>query len=113
MKPAPPRTLASVAARRLELLTQISLQREAMAEAAQDLMKPLAVIDAGIDAVRFVSRHPAILAGAVAALLALRRHGTLRLLKFGWRLLSRDPYAILSGLRNFAAAPSTGANRKA
>lgn len=114
-KPPAKEALARVAERRLELLTAIAAQRQELAEAIQPLQKPLAVVDAGLGAVRFACRHPALLAVGAAALLAMRRKSVAGLFKLGWRLLrryasARWPSALWSGVEFFSAAirPTSG-----
>jgi len=96
--------LAQLARRRLELQLQIEEQREAMAEITLHLHRPLTVVDVGLNAVRMINKHPAIVAGGVTALLTWRRHGILGLAKNGWRLLYLYPSAIFFGLKYLSAA---------
>lgn len=62
-----------------------------VAEISQHWQKPLALVDAGVKAVRFIHNHPALVAGGMAALLALRRKGIAGLAQEGWRLLRFYP----------------------
>lgn len=96
--------LARLAQRRLELLEQIEAQRMAMAESSQDLHKPLAVVDAGLHAVRLIYAHPVLFAGGMTALLTWRRNGIVGLAKNGWRLLYLYPSAIFFGLKYLGSA---------
>ncbi|MDO8291814.1 MAG: YqjK-like family protein [Gallionella sp.] len=83
--------LAALAHRRLKLLEKIESQRMEVAGISQRWQKPLALVDAGVKAVRFIHNHPAWVAGGVAALLALRRKGIAGLAQEGWRLLRFYP----------------------
>lgn len=102
--------LTRVMSRRLELLTQIAAQRAEMVEISQQLKKPLGVVDAGLKAVHFIFSHPALLAGGMTALLAVRHKGAGGLVISGWRLLRLYPSAIFSGLKYLLSAtrPTSG-----
>ncbi len=83
--------LSDLACRRRQLLDKISTQRAESVEISLQLQKPLALADAGINAVHFIRRHPALVTASVALLLAFRR-GNLRLMaQTGWRLLCLYP----------------------
>lgn len=71
--------------RRGELLARIAAQREQVAGIGARWQTPLALVDQGLAAVRFLSSHPAIVAG-VAALFVIRRRGVVGLVKGGWRV---------------------------
>ncbi len=96
--------LERVAARRRELLTQTAAQRAAMAEIARDLQHPLAVVDAGIEAMRFIRRHAPLFAAGLAVLFAVRRKGPGRLAGIAWRLLRLYPGAVWFGLEHLFAS---------
>lgn len=87
--------LAALAHRRLELFEKIEAQRMEVAEISQHWQKPLALVDAGVKAVRFIHNHPTWVAGGMAAFLALRHKGISGLAQEGWRLLRLYP-AIFS-----------------
>ena len=66
-----------------ELLARIASQREQMIEIGSELQGPLALADEGLDAVRFLRRHPLLVAGAVL-LLVIRRRGVAGLVGGIW-----------------------------
>jgi hypothetical protein len=67
--------LAEIAARRIELLEIIEIQRLEMAEISLCLEKPLQIFDAGINTFGFIKRHPKFVAGSLTAILTFFRHG--------------------------------------
>lgn len=71
--------------RRGELLERIASQRGQAAEIGRRWQAPLALADQGLAAVRFLSAHPAVVAG-VTALIVIRRRGVVGLVKGGWRV---------------------------
>ncbi|MDD4928324.1 MAG: YqjK-like family protein [Gallionella sp.] len=77
--------------RRRVLLEKIHSQRADMAEIALQFHTPLQVFDTGLNAVLFVRRHPALVTGAVAIFVALRRKSLSETLRQGWRILSFFP----------------------
>lgn len=87
--------LAELACRRRVLIEKIEAQRMEVAGISQQWQKPLALVDAGVKAVRFIHNHPALVAGGVATFLALRHKGITGLAQEGWRLLRLYP-AIFS-----------------
>ena len=60
-------------------------------EVSLQLQKPLAMADAGIKAVHFIRRHPALVASGAALLLAFRRGSLALMAQEGWRLLCLYP----------------------
>jgi len=56
-----------------ELLARIAVQREQMSEIEAEWRAPLAVADQGVVAVRFLRRHPWLVAGVVAVFVIRRR----------------------------------------
>lgn len=72
------------AARRDRLLVMIAAQRERFVLDAEPLRRPLAIVDQGLQAVRYVSQHPLLLAGAGALLLLTRPRGAAAWLRRGW-----------------------------
>ena len=83
--------LIDLSHRRLLLLEKIDNQRWEMLEVSLQLQKPLALVDAGIRAVHFIRRHPALVTGGMALLLAFRRRNLLLMAQEGWRLLRLYP----------------------
>lgn len=83
--------LHDLACRRHLLLDKINTQRIEVIEISLQLQKPLALADAGIKAVHFIRRHPALVTTSVALLLALRRKNLLLIAQEGWRLLCLYP----------------------
>ncbi len=90
---------ADLAYRRRGLLEKIKTQRMEVAEISRLWQAPVAVLDAGIKAVRFVRSHPGLISGGFAAILSLRGMGIAGLAQKGWRLLLLDPAAITFGLK--------------
>ncbi|MDO8310622.1 MAG: YqjK-like family protein [Sideroxyarcus sp.] len=99
--------LADLAYRRRVLLGIIEAQRMDMAEISLQWQKPLALVDVGVKAVRFINHHPAWVAGGVAALLAWRRKGVVGLAQKGWRLLYLYPSTLAFGLKLLSMATRT------
>lgn len=79
--------LADLACRRCELLVKIETQRMEVANISIHWEKPLALVDTGLNTIRFIYNHPALVAGGVAAFIALRRKGITGLTQEVWRLL--------------------------
>ena len=96
--------LAALAHRRRELLEKIEAQRMEVAEISVHWQKPLALVDVGLKAVRFIRNHPALVSGGVAALLAWRRKGIIGLAQKGWRLLYLYPSILALGLKFLSSA---------
>ena len=96
--------LAALTHRRRGLLEKIEAQRIDVAEISVHWQKPLALVDVGLKAVRFVHNHPALMAGDVTALLAWRRKGIVGLALEGWRLLYLYPSALAFGLKFLSSA---------
>lgn len=82
------RQLNELAQHRIELLTRIAAQRVQMADAGEQWQTRLAMIDKGLNAVRFLRSSPVLLAGT-AALLLFRRHGAIGLIKGAWQMWKR------------------------
>jgi hypothetical protein len=80
-----------IACRRHLLQEKINAQRIEVAEISLQLQKPLALVDTGINAVHFIRRHPALVSGGMALLLALRRGNLALMAQEGWRLLCLYP----------------------
>jgi hypothetical protein len=86
--------MSAVMRRRGELLARIEAQREQVAGIGARWQAPLALVDQGLAAVRFLRSHPVLVAGMVA-LIVVRRRGVVGLVKGGWR--------VWKGYRFFAA----------
>ncbi|HLP98621.1 MAG TPA: YqjK family protein [Sideroxyarcus sp.] len=95
--------LADIACRRRRLLDRIATQRTEISMLSRHWQKPLALADLALNVVHLVRAHPALAAGAVAALLAWRRSGPMALVRSGWRLLFLYPSAVFSGLQYLAS----------
>ena len=67
-----------------EILARIAVQREQMTEIEAEWNAPLALADQGVAAVRFLRRHPLLVAGAMA-LFVIRRHSVAGLMWGVWR----------------------------
>ena len=89
--------LSVVMQRRGELLARIASQREQMAEIRVRFQAPLALVDHGIAAVRFLRSNPVLAAGVIAALVICRR-GVVRVAGVAW--------GVWKGYRSFSAIAS-------
>jgi hypothetical protein len=78
--------LSELSQHRSELLARIAVQRGQMAEIETELSAPLALADQGLVAVRFLRRHPFLVAGAMALFVARRRNTAAGLVWGAWRL---------------------------
>lgn len=81
--------LIDIAARKAQLIERARRQREDIAAAAVVLETPAGVLDRGLIALHYVKSHPVFLAGAVAALLALRPRRMVKVATRGfmmWRM---------------------------
>lgn len=81
--------LAMLACRRRELLEKIEAQRREVADISQQWQKPLALVDTGLKAVRFIRRRPAMWVGAMAVWMTFRRKGLAGVVQQGWRRVRR------------------------
>jgi len=73
-----------LAERRQHLLAQVALQRIALAQGIEPWRMPLAVADQGLNALRYVRRHPVLLVGGLGLLAALWPGRTWTWLRRGW-----------------------------
>jgi len=81
--------LADIVLRKQQLIARCAAQRAAIGGAVRDLERPIAVADRILAVVRFFREHPLVLAGAVAAIVAVRRRTLFGLAARGitaWRL---------------------------
>ena len=76
--------LARLAERRERLIAQAAAQRMALAQNIEPWRKPLARVDQGLAALRYIKRHPAWIVGAAALLAALRPGRVGKWLQLGW-----------------------------
>lgn len=95
--------LADLACRRRRLLETIEIQRIEVVEISIRWQKPVALVDAGLRVWGLLRKHPALVAGGLAALLALRRKGILGLAQTGGRLLFLYPSVIFFALKLFSS----------
>jgi YqjK-like protein len=89
--------------RRGELLARIESQREQVSVIGAHLQTPLALVDQGMAAVKFLRSRPLLVAG-MAALMVLRRRGVVGLAKSAWRVWKG--YRQLSALSEKLSASS-------
>ena len=73
-----------LAERRAELVNKIARQREELTLAFAPLRVPLTYADKGLHALRYIAKHPAIVAGAMALAVAVRPKRWLFVLENGW-----------------------------
>jgi len=73
-----------LAERRAELVNRIARQREELTQAFTPLRVPFTFADKGLHALRYVAKHPAMVAGAMALAVALRPKRWLFVLENGW-----------------------------
>ncbi len=70
--------------RREHLVAQAAAQRRALAHDIEPWRTPLALTDKGINALRFVSRHPKSIVGGIALLAILQPRNAGKWLGRGW-----------------------------
>ncbi|BBP04043.1 hypothetical protein TPL01_15780 [Sulfuriferula plumbiphila] len=80
MKP----NLDPLAQRRRHLQALAASQRAQLGRRIERLRAPLALVDRGVEAIRFVRRNPLLLAGATTLFVALRQYGSGKWLRRGW-----------------------------
>lgn len=73
-----------LAERRTALVAQAASQRAELAEEFAPLRVPLTYADKGLHALRYVSQHPMLIAGAVALAAVVRQKRWLFVLENGW-----------------------------
>lgn len=78
------RSLAQLAERRRQLVAQAAAQRTALAHTMEPWRARLALADHGVAAFHYIARHPALIAGAVLVLAALRPRRAGKWLRRGW-----------------------------
>lgn len=108
------RRLAYLELRRNLLQDEIEAQRNEIAELSRSLHKPLALIDAGRQAIHFMYDHRAILTGGIAVLFAFRRGKFLDVFHKGWRFSLLYPSLLAFGLRYLSSsAPAQSSDPRA
>lgn len=78
--------LSILAAHRQQLVAQAAAQREALVAHIEPWQTPLAIADKGLEAIRYVKRHPALMLGVVALFAILRRYPGGKWLQRGWAM---------------------------
>lgn len=73
-----------LAAKRERLVAQAAQQRIMLAQQMEPWRARLAVADQGVTVARTLGRHPLLLAGAAALLVAWRPRGAVKWLQYGW-----------------------------
>ena len=73
-----------LARRRAALVARAAAQRAVLAHAYAPWRGPLAIVDQGLVAVRYIRSHPALLVGVVAVVAVLRPRRVARWLQRGW-----------------------------
>ena len=76
--------LARLAERRERLVAQAAVQRMALAQNIEPWRIPLARADQGLAALRFIRRHPALIAGGGVLVAVLRPARIWKWLRRGW-----------------------------
>jgi hypothetical protein len=76
--------IAQLAERRRQLVAQAAAQRITLAHDMEPWRARLALVDRGVNVVRYVRRHPALLAGAALLLVVLRPRYAVKWLQRGW-----------------------------
>lgn len=67
--------LVEIARRKERLIARAESQRAAIAANFRQLQGPIGVVDRGLEIVRFLRRHPLLVAAVIAAVVAFRRRG--------------------------------------
>lgn len=76
--------LIELAERRATLVAMAAAQRTELAQALVPWRRPLALVDQGVLAARYLGRHPALLVGVVVFVAALRPRRILGWVRRGW-----------------------------
>ena len=75
--------------RRTTLVARAAIQRAELSQALAPWRRPLAVVDQGWVAVRYIRNHAALLAGVAAFVVPFRPLRVARWLRWGWRVWRR------------------------
>lgn len=78
--------LAILAEHRRQLIAQAAAQRAALVDNIAPWHAPLALADKGLDMIRYVKRHPALMIGVVVLFGILRRYPGGKWLQRGWAM---------------------------
>jgi hypothetical protein len=78
------RTLIRLAERRNQLVARAAAQRMVLTHNLENLRAPLAYVDQGLSALRYVWRHPLLLVGSVLLLAIWRPRVAGKWLSRGW-----------------------------
>lgn len=73
-----------LAAQRAALVNQAAFQRIELTESFQSISKPVKFLDQGLFAIRYLKKHPMIVAGSLALALVVRPNRWVKLLENGW-----------------------------
>lgn len=76
--------LLELAQRRARLVERVALQRNELAQAVEPWRGPLAVVDQGLQAVRYLERHPGLLLAAAACVAVLSPKRAFVWMQRGW-----------------------------
>ena len=76
--------LLELAERRAMLVSRAAAQRRELAQALAPWRGPLTVVDQGVAALRYLGRHPALLAGVAVGVAVLRPRRVFGWLRGGW-----------------------------
>jgi hypothetical protein len=76
--------LIELAERRAVLVSRTASQRADLAQILAPWRGPLAVVDQGVSVLRYLGRHPVLLAGVVAGAAVLRPRRVFGWLRGGW-----------------------------
>lgn len=87
--------LIHLAERRAALVAKAAHQRETLAEATYAWRKPLSLVDRGVSLLSHLTRHPLLMAGSVATVVALRPA-----LVFRWGQRALVAWRIAQTVRN-------------
>jgi len=76
--------IEQLAERRAALVARIASQRIALAEEFSPVRESLTLVDKGLHALRYLAKHPVVLAGVMALVAAIRPKRWLFVLENGW-----------------------------
>lgn len=76
--------LTELANRRAALVARAAAQRAVLSQAYAPWRGPLAIVDQGLVALRYIRSHPALLVGVVALVAVLRPKRVAQWLERGW-----------------------------